>query len=152
MDAEGGTVTLYFHPVLQDERDTLDLERALIREPRSQKQLVVTAKGTLPLAGGHVVQLDDLAELSTETGVLSILLHPEDLVGLPRKNRSGAPNRFDRPLTTLAQQRQRAGTVASGRNAEAEALRAMFSDRYPDASPPSLPKVRAFVTKFRAGQ
>lgn len=148
---DGGEVIIYFHPRLQNEEDARDLEQALNREVRSPWRLVVTAMGTLPLAGLQAVQLFDLAELDVEQGVMRILAQPADLAGVPRKNTGGRPSDYGPALAEIIAGRIMSGEARYGINAEARAVLTDFKDRHHDTLSPSLSTVKRHIEKSKGG-
>lgn len=151
VDAETGSVMLYFHPHMRGEDDARDLDRALSREVRSDWRLIVTAKGNMPLAGAQSVRLDDLFELKTETGRLHLLAHPAELVGIPRKNKGGRPSDHRAPLAAIILERIQTGAAIDAVNAESKAILTAFRARHPGMPAPSLSTVKRHLAKSRGG-
>ena len=149
--SDTGDVMLYFHPRLRDEDDARALSDALAREVRSPWRLVITAEGRLPVAETQIVDLSELVELDPYSGQLVPVADPVALVGAPTAKKAGAPNRYGEMLSMLIRARITAGEALSGRNEEAKAVLALFSEQNPGATPPSLPTVKSYVTKERAG-
>lgn len=146
-----GEVMLYFQPRLQCEEDSQELAHALTREVRSQWRLIVTALGTLSVAGAQAVQLDDLAELDTNTGAVRILAEPSELVGMPRRNTGGRPSEHSEPLAAIITDRSKSGVALDGVNAESRAILADFKARHPDKPAPSIETVKRHLRKSRGG-
>lgn len=147
-----GDVLLLFHPNLQDETDLRALCDAFSREMRSSWRLIVTAEGAMLVEGATTVNLGELVDLDTSDGSLVPLSDPCSLVGVPKTNPGGAPNRFGPKLTTLIEDRMQKGKALSGRNEEAKAILEHFGQKHPDLTPPSLSTVKDYVSKLRAGQ
>lgn len=146
-----GEVMLYFQPCLYAEEDALDLDQALNGEVRSPWRLIVTALGTLSVAGAQAVPLDDLAGLTPDTGALRILAQPADLVGMPRKNKGGRPTEYREPLAAIISDRRQSGAALDGVNAESNAILADFKARQPDETAPSFETVRRHLRKSLGG-
>lgn len=146
-----GDITLYFHPCLHSEEDARHLEHALGREMRSQWRLIVTAIGTLSVAGAHAARLTDLVEMDCDSGAFRIALRPADLVGVPQKNNGGRPKEHRELLAEAIADRARSGAARAGLNAEAHAIREYLAARYPDISVPSLSTVKRDLSNFRGG-
>lgn len=144
-----GDIALFFHPCLQDEEDARNLEQALSREMSTQWRLIVTASGTLAVAGAHTARLIDLVEMDCDTGAFRIAMRPADLVGIPQKNKGGRPRKHWDFLADTIAERAEAGAALSGLNAEARAIREQFEARYPGISVPSQSKVKRDLTNFR---
>ncbi len=145
-------VMLYFHPTLQSEDEARDLQNALGREVRSEWRLVVTSRGTLPMAELVAVRLDDLVEMDVETGLLRGVSDPGTLAGVPRRNPGGRPSAYGPVISRLIEERINNGQAVKGRNKEAEAVLNLYLQRNPDKSAPSLSSVKEYVTKLRTGQ
>lgn len=151
LETDAGEIMLYFHPKLQNEEDARDLEHALGREVRARWRLIVTAVGTLPVAGARTVQLDDLATLDAETGALRILIPLADLVGVPRKNKGGRPSEHSAALAEIISDRKKSGAELAGLNAEAKAIRSDFETLHPGLFAPSEATVKRHLAKARGG-
>lgn len=151
IETHAGEIMIYFHPKLQSEKDARDLEHALSREVRAQWRLIVTAIGTLPVAGASTVQLDDLASLDSETGALRILTRPTDLVGAMRKNKGGRPSEHGAVLAEIISDRKISGAGLAGLNAEAKAIRIDFEARNPGQFAPSEATIKRHLAKARSG-
>lgn len=144
-------VMLYFHPSLVSDDDARDLQNALGREARSDWRLVVTTRGSVPMAGYSAVQLDDLVEIDAETGDLISIADPGMLAGAPRKNPGGRPNEHGSLLKPLIESRIRAGDAHDGINAEARAILSAFHAVYPDKLIPSDSAIKRYIRKARGG-
>lgn len=142
-------VMLYFHPRLQTEDDTRELETALSREVRTNWRLIVTALGTLPLGLTQSIQLVDLIELERKAGTLSILAQPDDLVGMSRKKTGGRPSIHRAALARIIEDRIQSGAVRDGLNEESRAVLAVFEAGSTGNSIPSIETVRRHVKKAR---
>ena len=146
-----GEVMLYFQPRLQCEEDSQELAHAMSREVRTQWRLIVTALGTLSVAGAQAVQLDDLAELDTNTGAVRILAKPSELVGMPRKNTGGRPSEHSEPLAAIITDRSKSGVALDGVNAESRVILADFKALHPEKAAPSIETVKRHLRKSRGG-
>lgn len=145
-----GDITLYFHPRLRDAEDARELADALSREIASAWRIVVTACGRLPVSGAATLALVELVTLSPTGKSLDPAVDLHAIVGVPASAKTGAPNRFREKCMTLIKSRLRTGQAMSGRNEEAKAVHALLKvDLGSDA--PSLPTVKAYVTKARSG-
>ena len=149
--SEGGDVSLYFHPSLQDERDAADLLAHLSREIRTSHRVILTTVGTLPIPDAKTALLADTVELNSDGAVFDALVDPRDIVGVHRKRVGGAPNRHKKTLDMLIQSRMNDGTSLSGRNEEAKAIRDILRERNPAGEQPSLPTIKRYVTDARGG-
>lgn len=146
-----GDIAIYFHPRLRDEGDSLALADALSREVVSKWRLVVTAGGRLPVSGAVTLTLSELVELSPDAQRLIPVADPSVIVGVPVSTKTGAPNRFGDRLMALIRSRITSGASLPGRNAEAKAVLALLQREHPSSEVPSLPTVRAYVSKARSG-
>lgn len=145
-----GDITLYFHPRLRDAEDARSLADALSREIASAWRIVVTACGQLPVSGAATLALAELVTLSPTGKSLDPAVDLHTIVGVPASAKTGAPNRFREKCMTLIKSRLRTGQAMSGRNEEAKEVHALLkADLGSDA--PSLPTVKAYVTKARSG-
>ncbi|MDX8347810.1 hypothetical protein SLH49_07415 [Cognatiyoonia sp. IB215446] len=149
---EAGDITIYFHPTLRAERDATELSAALAQEPGSTYRLILSAAGKLKVAGTTTVPLLDVVELDVCGAGFRRVADLRDLVGAPRKNLGGAPNRYGETLSALIRQRIVDGSALDGRNEEARAVLSVFKQSNPLLNPPSLSSVQDYVTKVRAGQ
>ncbi|WP_152612219.1 hypothetical protein [Leisingera sp. ANG-S5] len=145
-----GEITVYFHPHLRDERDARALADALSREVASTWRVVVTAGGQLPVSDATTVTLSELVEFSPNEKSFTPMLDLRAIVGVPTSPKTGAPNRFGEKCMALIRSRIASGTALAGRNEEAKAVRAMLQIDQ-ESEVPSLPTVRAYVTKARSG-
>ncbi|MBD3625557.1 MAG: hypothetical protein HUJ24_09305 [Rhodobacteraceae bacterium] len=145
-----GDITLYFHPRLRDAEDARELTDALSREIATAWRIVVTACGQLPVSSAATLDLAELVTLSTSSKSLDPAVDLHAIVGVPASAKTGAPNRFREKCMTLIKSRLGTGQAMSGRNEEAKAVHALLkADLGSDA--PSLPTVKAYVTKARSG-
>lgn len=145
-----GDITLYFHPRLRDEGDARALADALSREMASAWRIIVTACGRLPVSDAVTVTISELVELPPRKDSLNPANDLQSIVGVPATPKTGAPNRYGNKCMTLIRSRIASGTALTGRNEEAKAIHALLQrDLGSDA--PSLPTVRAYVTKARSG-
>lgn len=145
-----GDVMLYFHPRLNDGNDALDLADGLSREMGSKWRLVVTAEGRLPIGCVKTTTLGEIVIFSEDGEGFVPMVDPREIVGVPASPKTGAPNRFGERITALIRSRIATGTALSGRNAEAKAVLALIKQDFgPDV--PTLPTVKYYVTKARAG-
>lgn len=151
LEAEADALMVYFHGKLQSEEDARGLSDALSREVRAQWRLVVTAAGTMPVAGAQAVRLGDLAELDHETGALRILAAPADLVGMPRKNSGGRPSAHGDLLKPLIEQRIQTGEALEAINAEFRAVKTLFQAAYPNHPLPSESAIKRYIRDARGG-
>lgn len=149
LNTDACDVMLYFQPTLYTEDDTRDLTDALRREVRAQWRLVVTAAGTMPVAGAQAVRLDDLAELDRETGALRILAAPPDLLGMPRKNPGGRPSAHGDLLRPLIEKRIQTGQALKAINAEFLEVRNAFKAAYPNHPLPSESAIKRYIRSAR---
>ena len=150
VQTDHGDITLYFHPRLREEDDARELADALSREIASAWRIVVTACGTLPVSGAVSVGLVELVALSPSGNSLKPAVDLHAIVGVPASAKTGAPNRFREKCMALIETRLRTRQAKSGRNEEAKAVHALLiADLGSDA--PSLPTVKAYVTKARSG-
>ena len=152
MGSEAGDITIYFHPTLQAERDAADLSAALAQEAGSTYRLVLTAAGTLNAGEIKTAPLSEVVELDPSNAEYRSVADLRDLVGAPRKNPGGAPNRYGKTLSALIMQRMADGMALDGRNKEAHAVLSEFKQLKPHLKPPSLSSVQNYVSKVRAGQ
>ncbi len=152
MGSEAGDIAIYFHPTLQAERDARDLSAALAQEPGSAYRLILTAAGGLKVEGTKTAPLPEVVELDLSGPEFRPVADLRDLVGAPRKNPGGAPNRFGETLSALIVQRISDGSALAGRNAEARAVLSDFKQSHPQLKPPSLSSVQNYVSKVRTGQ
>lgn len=148
-EAEAGELMVYFHAKLQSEEDARDFLDALSREVREKWRLVVTAAGTMQIAGARAVRLDDLAELDHETGALRILAAPADIVGMPRKNSGGRPSTHGHLLKPLIKRRIQTGEAVESVNAEFREVRSAFQAAYPNHPPPSESAIKRYIRDAR---
>lgn len=149
---EAGDITIYFHPQLQTERDATDLAAALAREPGSTYRLILSAAGSLQAKGSVTVPLSDAVQLNWSGSEFQPVADLRDLVGAPRTNPGGAPNRYGETLSALIVKRISDGRALAGRNEEARAVLSDFKQSNPHMKPPSLSSVQDYVSKVRAGQ
>lgn len=150
LESEHGDVMLYFHPRLLSEDDARGLTEALAREMNSPWQLIVTAKGWLPIEQTIVVSLIDLVELDSEDGRLIPKMDLHAALGIPQGKKNGRPNQFGSQLRDLIQDRIINGQALPGRNEEAEAVLELFEKDNLGNKPPSLSSVKDYVTKVRS--
>ena len=151
--SEAGDIAIYFHPTLQTERDAEgDLATALAQEARSTYRLILTAAGALKVGDARTVPLSEVVELDLSSPEFRAVADLRDLVGAPRKNHGGAPNRYGQALFALIAQRIADGRALAGRNEEARAVLTDFKQSNPEVKPPSLSSVQDYVSKVRAGQ
>lgn len=149
---EAGDIAIYFHPTLQTEGDAAEFSAALAQEPRSRYRLVLTATGALSVGDAVVVPLSEVVTLDLSVPKFRAVADLRDLVGAPRKNPGGAPNRYGQALFALITRRIEDGRALAGRNEEARAVLADFKQSNPQRHPPSLSSVQDYVSKVRAGQ
>ncbi len=152
VSSEAGDIAIYFHPKLQTETDATDLAAALAQEPGSTYRLILSAAGTLQGAGSVTVSLSDVVELDVASSEFQSVSDLRDLVGAPRKNPGGAPNRYGETISALIMQRISEGSALAGRNEEARAVLNEFKRSNPHLKPPSVSSVQNYVSKVRAGQ
>ncbi|MBL3703372.1 hypothetical protein GI582_11820 [Sulfitobacter sp. BDSS02] len=145
-----GDITLYFHPRLRDAEDARELADALSREIASAWRIVVTACGRLPVFGAATLALVELVTLSPTGKSLDPAVELHAIVGVPASAKTGAPNRFREKCMTLIKSRLRTGQAMSGRNEEAKAVHELLNAKL-GSDAPSLPTVKAYVTKARSG-
>lgn len=145
-----GDITLFFHPQLRDEEDSRELTDALSREIASAWRIVVTACGHLPVSGAATFGLAELVTSSPAGISLKPAVDLLTIAGVPASPKTGAPNQFREMCMMLIQSRLTSGQALRGRNEEAKAVHALLkADLGSDA--PSLPTVKAYVTKARSG-
>lgn len=149
---ESGDIAVYFHPTLRAEGDAVDLQAALAQETGSTYRLILTATGALNVGGTKTAPLPEVVELDLSSAEFRTVADLRDLVGAPRKNPGGAPNRYGEKLSALIRQRMLDGRALSGRNEEARAVLSDFKQSNPHSKPPSLSSVQDYVSKLRAGQ
>ncbi|WP_108819912.1 hypothetical protein [Pseudovibrio sp. Alg231-02] len=152
LPSEGGDISLYLHPTLLDEKDAMAVLSALAREVSTPYSLVLTAAGTLPLPNTKTVLLSDVIGLAPDQSGFSVLSDPREIVEVPRKNPGGAPNRYKGILEPLIQSRIEDGSALLGRNEEAQAIQSILNSRDTIDKMPSLPSIKSYVTKARAGE
>jgi hypothetical protein len=150
--SEACDIAIYFHGTLQTEDDAAEVSAVLAREPRSTYRLILSAIGILQVPGMKTVPLSDAIELDTLGAGFRSIADLRDLVGAPRKNPGGAPNRYGETLTRLIKERMTSGMAFDGRNAEAKAVLSKFIELNPGQKPPSTSLVRDYVSKIRTGQ
>ena len=149
--AHGVSVMLHFHPRLKTENDAQELKNVLVREVRSERRLVVTAQGGLPLAGTAVVCLENLFEMDAPSGELREISDIGLLAGVPNRNTGGRPSVHAKLLVPLIEDRIQNGTAVKGLNLEAREVLAVFKERYPEEIAPSQSTLKRFVLAARGG-
>ncbi len=152
VSSEAGDVAIYFRPTLQTEGDAKDLAAAFAQEARSTYRLVLTAAGALKVGSAKTVPFSEIVEFDLSGPEFRAVADLRDLVGAPRKNPGGAPNRYGQALSALIAQRIKDGTALAGRNEEARAVLADCKQSNPQRRPPSLSSVKDYVSKVRASQ
>lgn len=145
-----GDITLYFQPQLRDADDARELADALSREIGSAWRIVFSACGQLPVSGAATLALVELVTLSPTGKSLDPAVDLHAIVGVPASAKTGAPNRFRQKCMTLIKSRLRTGQAMIGRNEEAKAVHALLKANL-GSDAPSLPTVKAYVTKARSG-
>ena len=126
-----GGVAVYLHPRLQDGNDLHDLEAALRSEVGFAFSLVLTAWGSLAVAGSKTVNSADMVDLDPAASVLIAISDLPAIAGVRPLRGSGTPNRFGADLKAIIAERIRNGCMLPGTNEEARAIIEVFHARHP---------------------
>lgn len=146
-----GDAMLWFCPRLLGETEALDLADAFSRDVRTTWRLIVTAEGRLPVPGAVTIPLTELVDLDPQSGRLTAIADPREIIGIPVRRTGGAPNRHGAAVQKMIDARHRRGAALPGMNEEARAIMSELRAAHPGEAPPALPTVKRYLTKARAG-
>lgn len=151
IETHAGDISIYFHPILRDANDLLDLETALAKEARSSFGIVLTASGSISVAPFVTVALENCVSFDETNNQFCFDVEIEKMVGVPQIKTGGRPNIYKANIEKIMIARSRDGRSEQGRNAETEGILDEYQNHFPTEPVPSKSVVNRYVTRIRAG-